>query len=781
MAVRSRDLLRSVLLVGGALFTLTACGGSGTKVNSTPPPVGSGPTPPPPPPPPSPPPCEPNCPPVAPPPGSIITPENMQRQRSVNDDAEYRRNYVAAEMTNALFALDNNWRGQGVRVGVIDDGVRPIGDLEGMVNLALSQDFGGIANPNVINGIITPNGSTGDERSTHGTAVASIIAGRRDGRGMQGFAPDAEIVALRTDFSLPDTPETRGVGWNIPGVLRYADQIGLPILAMSLSLTGREATDIPSLNRELVDAANQYARNTKGLIVNSAGNFQRPDPGYLNQITPENAKSWLIVVAVDRSTAEFTLASYSDRCGRAMARCVAAVGTQTAINENGELITFTGTSAAAPQAAGLAATILSKWPQLTGQDAGNIILRTARDIGDPGVDAVFGHGVIDFAAALRPVNPTLSNGVVSGSLANTAMVLGSAFVGSDREPTAKRSSIHGALSNVTVVDEYGRDFTGSIAGMVVRPEPSRAQLTRRIEAQARAGQAGFASPKGSAVVGYTAFETGLIESGQPVLRPQITNARVAMQLDSKLAVTAGFNSNNNVLDDVFGMAPASDAMFAYAPLAQTSVGLSRKLGKGEMGFAIYSGEQQDFAARGAVLQYRQGLSMLKLGLADETGTVFGTPVGTGLMRFGDGARTVFAEASTGVQLGAWSFDGYASLAATRLRLADDMLIDDASTILTNRYGLFARTGAGKGLLSLGLAQDVVALAGHADLTLGTRYDLANRALIYENQRVRLAGQMRPQVVVGYEQRGERSSFNFGAASDSSGQDMRAVVAWQRRF
>ena len=705
----------------------------------------------------------------------------MQRQRSVNDDAEYRRNFIAAEMTNALFALDNNWRGQGVRVGVIDDGVMPIGDLEGKVNLELSRDFGGVANPNVVNGVTTPNGNTGDERSTHGTAVAAIIAGRRDGRGMQGFAPDAEIVALRTDFTFPETPEDRGVGWALDDAIAYANEIRLPIVNLSLTFTGQEVTDIPDPVLPLIMVINKYAEETRGLLVNSAGNFEVENPGFLNQITPENAASWLIVVALEPSTTEFKLAHYSNRCGGAKARCVAAVGTHTAIDTSGNIITFTGTSAAAPQVAGLAATILSKWPQLTGQDAGNIILRTARDIGEPGVDAVFGHGVVDFAAALRPVNPTLSNGVVTTSLANTAMVLGSAFGGSEANANAKRSSIQSALSNVAVLDEYGRDFTGSIAGMVVRPEASRERLTRRIEAQARAGQAGFASPQGSAVVGYTAFETGFVESGQPVLRQQITNARVAMRLNSKTSVTAGFNSDNNVLDDVFGMAPSSDAMFAYAPIAQTSVGMTRKLGKGEVAFAAFSGEQQDFTARGATLHYRQGLSMLKLGLVDEIGTVFGTPVGTGLMRFGDGARTAFIEASSGVRAGAWSFDGYASLGATRLRLSDDMLIDRASMILTNRFGVFARRSVMKGVLSLGAAQDVVALRGSAELTLGSRFDLANRSLIYENQKVSLVGQMRPQAVVGYEQRGERSSFNFGAASDASGEDVRAVAAWQVRF
>lgn len=62
------------------------------------------------------PPCFTTCP-VAPPAGFVVTPAELQPQRSPHDDAEYRRNFVAAEMTNALFALHSGWRGQGVLVG----------------------------------------------------------------------------------------------------------------------------------------------------------------------------------------------------------------------------------------------------------------------------------------------------------------------------------------------------------------------------------------------------------------------------------------------------------------------------------------------------------------------------------------------------------------------------------------------------------------------------------------------------------------------------------------
>ena len=171
-----------------ALASLAACGGGGSGVNSTPPPVATpAPTPAPTPTPgsgggtptPAPSPsCEPNCDPVAPPPGYVITPRDLQPQRSEQDDAEYRQNYTGAEYINALYALDNGWDGKGVLVGILDDGIAPVSELEGQVNRELSRDFGFDYEDGVRSE--RPGGSnTGDSNSTHGTPIAGIIAGRR--------------------------------------------------------------------------------------------------------------------------------------------------------------------------------------------------------------------------------------------------------------------------------------------------------------------------------------------------------------------------------------------------------------------------------------------------------------------------------------------------------------------------------------------------------------------------------------------------------------------------
>ena len=61
-----------------------------------------------------------------------------------------------------------------------------------------------------------------------------------------------------------------------------------------------------------------------------------------------------------------------------------------------------GTSYAAPRVTGAAALIRHKFPGLSGMQLKDLLLSTAEDIGEAGVDAVFGHGKLDLSNALSP-------------------------------------------------------------------------------------------------------------------------------------------------------------------------------------------------------------------------------------------------------------------------------------------------------------------------------------------------------------------------------------------
>lgn len=760
-----------MLLIGVAASGLAACGGgsSGVSVESTPPPV-AGPTPSPSPTPspaptptptPTPTSCVPNCAPVTPPAGFVITPKNQQPQRSVHDDEEYRMSYHPAEYINALYALDNGWLGQGVRLGVIDDGIKIVPELEGQVDIEASRDF----RPDREGGA-----AIGNDISEHGTTIATIIAARNDGQGTQGLAPRATLVSLRTDlpsdnslFSPPDYAKA----------IRYAGEIGLPLINMSLSRnleTGSPSTDV-------MNAVAEYNRLISGLIISSAGNDGGDQPGNWMDTTPENAQNWLHVVAINADGRGYNLAAYSNQCGVAMSRCLAAPGHYTVQMVDGQVNRIDGTSASAPIVTSVAAMILSKWPQLTGVDAGNIILNSARDLGAPGVDEVFGHGLVDAEAALRPVDPMLSNGSTSASINNAVMVMSNAFGG------LAQSSLQNILAEVTILDKYGRDYTGDISGLVVQTAPAhRFAMKRRVEAQMNGRNAGFVGPAGSAIIGVTAFDTGLRDAfGVPVLRNHLANAEIALQLNDNVSLTGGFNSNNNVTADILGLAPTSDAMFAYSPLAQTSVGISHRLGKGRLTLSGHTGGEGNIAVNGATLHFKQGATSLKLGLVDEIGSVFGTPVGFGMMRFGDGARTYFVEAASSFDIGRWGFDGFASIGGTRLRLADDMLLTNADTITSARFGFIASRPAFDGRLSFGLAQQLVVLGGDATFTVGNSYSLDTRELLYKDRRVNLASEIVPLFTIGYERLGTRSDFRLGASSDAQGRDVRGLASFYIRF
>ncbi|MGR3433714.1 MAG: S8 family serine peptidase [Shimia sp.] len=144
----------------------------------------------------------------------------------------------------------------------------------------------------------------------------------------------------------------------------------------------------------------------------------------------------VVVVAVD---ARKEIASYSNRCGIAAEWCIAAPGGDTfdpktkevtqlgvlapypdnlvpidpedyyndggkftgGIRYDGEAYLATdGTSMAAPHVSGALAILMEAYPNETPGDLVALMFRTAEDLGAPGVDAIYGHGLIRLDRAL---------------------------------------------------------------------------------------------------------------------------------------------------------------------------------------------------------------------------------------------------------------------------------------------------------------------------------------------------------------------------------------------
>jgi subtilisin family serine protease len=184
---------------------------------------------------------------------------------------------------NANAATRTRATGEGVRVGVIDSGV-DIGhpDIAPNLDLAASCSFVRSDDPTIIAGLTNPieagngdcsNKAAVQDRSGHGTHVASTIASPINGIGIAGVAPDATIVALKAC-----TASTYCYGYAVAAALRYAGDIGLDVVNMSLFADpylfycGNDAGQ-RELMRELQEAA-RYAQQRGVLLVASAGNEQ---------------------------------------------------------------------------------------------------------------------------------------------------------------------------------------------------------------------------------------------------------------------------------------------------------------------------------------------------------------------------------------------------------------------------------------------------------------------------------------------------------------------------
>ena len=353
--------------------------------------------------------------------------DGQYRNTAVN---EYGTEFYYQSMLSSIHALSLNnygYSGEGVNVAVVDTGID-----------STHPEFDG----KTINGHDFANSASGygaDEQG-HGSHVASIIAGERDGSGMRGFAYDANLYDYKAGSSL----EALATDSQIAAVFNRHVTDNIHVSNNSWG-SGSSITSITEVNlRALYPntiAAMRAAQTNGTLIVFSAGNdgYFNPDiDGGLPYRIAELANEWLVVVAVDSNLTE---TNYTNRCGVAADFCVTAPGggdTQAtdgilAARANGtvgdEYVRFSGTSMAAPHVSGLAAALMEKFPSLTPAQVATRIKSTASYSGLTGsggqttansstatMQAIFGHGLVNAtAASARIGNYIYANG---GNLEN---------------------------------------------------------------------------------------------------------------------------------------------------------------------------------------------------------------------------------------------------------------------------------------------------------------------------------------------------------------------------
>lgn len=317
--------------------------------------------------------------------------------------------------------------GAGVVIGVLDTGL----------NLA-NPEFS--SNPRILNGYNATN-SGGDVTDTigHGTHVSGILAAPGNGTGMYGVAPLATLLPIKV-FS-GETASSSAINRGID----YAVSRGARVINLSLGAPGPTG--------ETALRASAAANHT--VVVVSAGNEDKSAPNWPARYAREAWANGTIIVAgaVDASQ---RLSAFSNRAGDTANFYLVAPGVNIISSYNTGYAYLTGTSMAAPAVAGAAALITGYWPYLQASQVASILLNTADDLGAPGVDAVYGRGMLNVNRALSPIGSytyRTSNG------GKTTVSLATPGVASSQPQIATPSAFQGLVTQV--FDEYGRNFTSN--------------------------------------------------------------------------------------------------------------------------------------------------------------------------------------------------------------------------------------------------------------------------------------------------------------------------------
>lgn len=286
----------------------------------------------------------------------------------------------------------------------------------------------------------------GFQFSAHGTHVAGTMVANRDGQGTHGVAFGADLTSARLfSNSYSDLfaligfgGESHAIGPDSTAVASMYQQMaaqGARVInhswGLSVEPTSAEEMDelygLEGVAEYFATYANPSLQNGT-LQVFAAGNNYGEIAGIyatLPRWVPGLEQYWLSVVNLSWDGG---LDASSSICGLSRDWCVTAPGTDitstvvggtaegrvlrdadgnfiglevTGENPEYGIGDMTGTSMAAPHVTGALALLMERFPYLSNPQVRDVLLTTAYDLGAPGVDDIYGWGLIDLQRAIE--------------------------------------------------------------------------------------------------------------------------------------------------------------------------------------------------------------------------------------------------------------------------------------------------------------------------------------------------------------------------------------------
>jgi hypothetical protein len=283
-----------------------------------------------------------------------------------------------------------------------------------------------------------------DAPDEHGTGMAgAIVAHRR----LLGVAPGARVLAVHAFSPNAERPQQATTQSIIAGI-DWAIAKGARVINMSFA-----GPYDPMLQMALKRA------HDKGVVLIAAAGNMGPQSPPLFPAADENV---IAVTAVDEADKLLPQANQ----GPHIALAAPGVNVLEAAPRASYNFT-TGTSVAAAHVSGVAALILERNPAIDLATLENVLFSTAKDLGTPGRDPMFGYGLVDPYRALNALEAKVAVGrglPAAAATANAVVKPVTVATTSDKLPVGAASLVAGAPA-------------APIGPAVPLPVPSRPSVT----------------------------------------------------------------------------------------------------------------------------------------------------------------------------------------------------------------------------------------------------------------------------------------------------------------